>query len=433
MLDTIFALASAQGKAGVSVIRISGPKAHAVLGMMAPVPELRKASVRKLFWDGVLLDEALVIAFGEGASFTGEESVELHLHGSRAVVNAVINILSSIPKLRIAEAGEFTRRALENGVLDLTQVEGLADLIDSETEAQRVQSLRVLSGAIGQKVDGWRHKIIRAGALLEATIDFADEDVPVDVMPEVNELLDQLIVDFEAEVNGVRISERIRDGFEVAIVGRPNVGKSTLLNALSGRQAALTSEIAGTTRDVIEVRMDLDGIPVTFLDTAGIRLTDDRLEAMGVGLAIERAKAADIRLFLTENGELVSDVPFIDGDLLAIGKSDRNDTQISVVANHRVSGITGEGIENLLFVISTLLKGKVSGAGLLTRERHRAAMENGLHSLRLSKVEISKDRLAIEFAAEELRSACQSLELLLGKVGTEVLLGEIFSSFCIGK
>ncbi|WP_050527037.1 tRNA uridine-5-carboxymethylaminomethyl(34) synthesis GTPase MnmE [Pseudorhodobacter aquimaris] len=433
MLDTIFALATAQGKAGVSVIRISGPKSHAALGMMASVPELRKASVRKLYWDDVLLDEALVIAFGEGASFTGEESVELHVHGSRATINAILNVLIAIPGLRPAEAGEFTRRALENGMLDLTQVEGLADLIDAETEAQRIQSLRVLSGAIGKKVDAWRQKIIRAGALLEATIDFADEDIPVDVMPEVKDLLSELIVDFEAEISGVKMAEQIREGFEVAIVGRPNVGKSTLLNALSGRKAALTSEIAGTTRDVIEVRMDIDGLAVTFLDTAGIRETGDQLEAMGVNLAIERANAADLRVFLTENGDRIDEVEFFDEDITALGKLDSFSGDVEFQADHRISGLTGEGIGALLSNISSILQQRISGAGLLTRERHRVAIQNGLIALRLASDEVFNVVPTVELAAEELRSASQHLELLLGEVGVETLLGEIFSSFCIGK
>ncbi|MCE8471849.1 50S ribosome-binding GTPase, partial [Rhodovulum sulfidophilum] len=224
----------------------------------------------------------------KGASFTGEDVVEFQCHGSPATVSALLSALGCIDGLRLAEPGEFTRRALENGVLDLAQVEGLGDLLEAETEAQRRQALRVLSGALGAKVDRWREALIRAAALLEATIDFADEDVPVDVTPEVTGLLDEVAASLRSEIDGVSVAERIRDGFEVAIVGPPNAGKSTLLNHLAGREAAITSEHAGTTRDVIEVRMDLDGLPVTFLDTAGLRESADEVETIGIARAVAR-------------------------------------------------------------------------------------------------------------------------------------------------
>src|SRR5690606_5262999 len=236
-----------------------------------------------------------------------------------AVVNAVLRAIGETGLARMAEAGEFTRRALDNGMLDLTQVEGLADLIDAETEAQRKQALRVLSGAIGKTVDNWRKRLIRAAALIEATIDFADEDVPVDVTPEVREILAGLVAEIEREAEAVSAAERIRDGFEVAIVGPPNAGKSTLLNRLAGREAAITSEIAGTTRDVIEVRMDLSGLAVTLLDTAGLRESDDLVEREGIRRAIERAEAADLRLFMGQGDLGIEPRP---GDIQLSGKSD---------------------------------------------------------------------------------------------------------------
>lgn len=433
MLDTIYALASARGKAGVAVIRISGPLAREALAMLTRVPEPRIASVRHLMWDGALLDEALVLYFEHGASFTGEASVELHLHGGRAVISAVLNVLSQMPGLRLAEAGEFTRRALENGCLDLTQVEGLADLIDAETEAQRQQSLKVLSGAIGRKVDAWRRDLIRAGALLEATIDFADEDVPVDVMPEVTSILNRLIEDFRAESDGARLAERIRDGFEVAIVGRPNAGKSTLLNMLAGREAALTSEIAGTTRDIIEVRMDLAGLPVTFLDTAGLRETDDRLEAMGVNVAKSRARSADVRLFIVDEGEAFPDLEYTEGDIRVVGKADLLMPGASMDGILRVSGVTGEGIRELLDALTTEFSSRLAGAGVLIRERHRQAITQAMEYLRRANQECGQQSPVLEVAAEDLRASARSLEVLLGRVDVESLLGEIFASFCIGK
>jgi tRNA modification GTPase len=431
MINTIYALASARGKAGVAVVRISGPKAHDALGTLTSVPKTRQASLRKLMWQGVLLDEALVLVFDNGASFTGEASVELHLHGGQAVVAAVLSALAKIDGLRLAEAGEFTRRALENGCLDLTQVEGLADLIDAETEAQRVQSLRVLSGAIGKKVEGWRRDLVRAGALLEATIDFVDEDVPVDVMPEVHELLAGLKAELTTEIEGAKISERVREGFEVAIVGRPNIGKSTLLNAFAGRKAAITSEIAGTTRDVIEVRMDVDGLAVTFLDTAGLRYTDDKVEALGVDLAIERANAADLRIFLTDGTDEIMGVLPQDGDLIVLGKADTMGHKASDLV--RVSGLTGEGVASLLLAVSKRLSDRAAAAGTLTRARHRVAIVDAVHALDAALDELARPLVVVELVAEELRLATRSLEVLLGRIDVEVLLGEIFASFCIGK
>lgn len=433
MLDTIYALASARGKAGVSVIRVSGPKAHEALALLAAVPKTRQASLRRLHWQGVFLDEALVLVFDAGASFTGEASFEVQVHGGQAVVTVVLAALSEISGLRPAEAGEFTRRALDNGCLDLTQVEGLADLIDAETEAQRVQSLRVLSGAIGKKVEGWRSDLIRAAALLEATIDFADEDVPVDVMPEVWGLLDSLLVGFKAEVEGAKISERIREGFEVAIVGKPNIGKSTLLNAFAGRKAAITSEIAGTTRDVIEVKMDVNGLAVTFLDTAGLRDTDDTIEALGVELAIERATSADLRIFLVENMDEISAVSVQEGDLIVLGKADKLENGHALRSDYQVSGLTGEGVSSLLGAVSAILSFRVVGAGTLTRVRHRTAISQAITAIEAAKHELERPFVVVELAAEELRIAVRALEILLGRIDVETLLGEIFSSFCIGK
>jgi tRNA modification GTPase len=427
-MDTIYALATARGRSGLAVVRISGPGAFAAgLVLCGSLPAPRVAGLRRLTWAGELLDEALVLSFAEGASFTGEAVVELHCHGGPAVVGAVLRALAEQPGLRLAEPGEFTRRALESGVLDLAQVEGLADLIDAETEAQRRQAVRVLSGSVGQKVDGWRRDLIRAGALLEATIDFADEDVPVDVSPEVLALIDGLMGDLGREAAGVTAAERIRDGFEVAIVGAPNAGKSTLLNQLAGREAAITSEIAGTTRDVIEVRMEIAGLPVNFLDTAGLRDTEDRLERAGIERALARAEAADLRLFLTEGSPLPLEP--VGDDLVVLAKADTK----SGWSGLAVSGKTGQGVPELMARIGEILGERVGSAGALVRERHRVAVTKAIAALAESRAEVVRDDSRVELAAEHLRQAVRALDALVGRVDVDDLLGEIFASFCIGK
>lgn len=423
-MDTIFALASARGKAGVAVIRMSGPDAFSAGAALAgTLPPARTTGLRTLRNGNDAIDEALVLTFSEGASFTGEPVVEFHLHGSTAVVSSVLSTLSSVPGLRMAEPGEFTRRAMENERLDLAQVEGLADLIDSETEAQRKQALRVLSGALGDKTSHWRKDLVRATALLEATIDFADEEVPVDVSPEVLDLIDRTLDDVRSETAGARISERIRDGFEVAIVGAPNAGKSTLLNALAGRDAAITSEVAGTTRDVLEVRMDLAGLPVTILDTAGLRESEDVIERLGIERAKERAADADLRIFLL-SGEVLPMDP-MDGDIVVQGKSDLTGTGIS--------GKTGEGLDFLVEQITSVLSERASHAGTAIRERHRVALSTAQVALENARIEVQGGSERSELAAEELWSAIRALDALMGRVDVEVVLDEIFASFCLGK
>ncbi|WP_288925889.1 tRNA uridine-5-carboxymethylaminomethyl(34) synthesis GTPase MnmE [uncultured Maritimibacter sp.] len=423
-MDTIFALASARGKAGVAVIRVSGPDAFSAGEALAgALPPARTTGLRTLRNGNDPIDEALVLTFSEGASFTGEPVVEFHLHGSTAVVSSVLSTLSSVPGLRMAEPGEFTRRAMENERLDLAQVEGLADLIDSETEAQRKQALRVLSGALGEKTSHWRKDLVRATALLEATIDFADEEVPVDVSPEVLDLIDRTLDDVRTETAGARISERIRDGFEVAIVGAPNAGKSTLLNALAGRDAAITSEVAGTTRDVLEVRMDLAGLPVTILDTAGLRESEDVIERLGIERAKARAAEADLRIFLL-SGEVLPMDP-MDGDIVVQGKSDLTGTGIS--------GKTGEGLDFLVEQITSVLSERASHAGTAIRERHRVALSIAQAALENARIEVESGSERSELAAEELWSAIRALDALMGRVDVEVVLDEIFASFCLGK
>ncbi len=428
-MDTIFALASAQGRAGVSVVRISGPEAqHAASVLCGPLPSPRHPALRAVRdIQGGLIDHALVLVFAAPHSFTGEDVVELQVHGSIAVVWAVLDALAATNCARLAEPGEFTRRALENEKMDLAQVEGLADLIDAETEAQRKQAVRVLSGALGAKVESWRTDLIRAAALLEATIDFADEEVPVDVTPEVSSLLEKVSAGLSEEIAGSFVAERIRLGFEVALVGAPNAGKSTLLNRLAGRDAAITSEIAGTTRDVIEVRMDLNGLPVTFLDTAGLRDSDDTIETIGIARAIERAKQADLRVFLTEEGGALLLAPE-KGDIVLRAKAD-----LVPDAEGGVSGLTGQGVSELMARITDELQYRSAAAGLATHARHRSAMQRASDDLSAALMQVAHGPVVYDIAAEELRSAIRALEALVGRVDVENLLDEIFSSFCLGK
>lgn len=429
-MDTIFALASARGKAGVAVIRVSGENAHQACGAICgALPSPRMTGLRKLHHRGEFIDEAVVLVFDAGKSFTGEPTVELHIHGSTATTRAVLAALGDQSGLRLAEPGEFTRRALENGRLDLTQVEGLADLIDAETEAQRRQALAVMSGELGRRAKAWRAELIQALALLDATIDFSDEEIPDGLVGHVREIVDRLYASLQQEMKGGAAAERIRDGFEVAIIGEPNVGKSTLLNALAGRDAAITSDVAGTTRDVIEVRMEIGGLPVTLLDTAGIRESDDAVEQIGIARAIERALAADMRVFL-HLGEKEFPLDPVDGDLVVRAKADLGYVPSS--DGLAISAKTGEGVEVLLGRLRDVLAERVSGSSLVIRERHRQALSKAICALARARDGLGCEAL-VELVSDDLRVAAMSLEMLIGKVGVEDLLGEIFSRFCIGK
>lgn len=428
-MDTIFALATAQGAAGVSIVRISGPAAENALNALSSLTvPVGRPSVRLLVGkDGTHIDEAMVLRFAGPHSFTGEDVVELHVHGSIAVVQAVLRELSTTENLRHADAGEFTRRALENNRLDISKVEGLADLIDSETEAQRMQALRVLSGELGNLTSYWRDKLVRAASLIEATIDFADEEVPVDVSDEVIDIIEEIRDSITKEINGSVIAERVRSGFEVAIVGAPNLGKSTLLNALAGREAAITSEIAGTTRDVIEVRMDLGGVPVTLLDTAGIRETNDVIEGIGVSRALDRASLADAIVYLYDD---TSQLAAFEGDETVIRLRAKDDAGDYLDG---ISGHTGNGVERLVGLLTQRFADMTKDVGIATRERHRIAMQDALVHLLNAESIVQQGPEMYDIGAEELRISCRVLDTLIGRVDVESLLDEIFSSFCIGK
>ena len=376
--------------------------------------------------DGATIDEALVIRFASGASFTGEQMVELHLHGGVAIVTRVLRELSSLSGFRPAEAGEFTRRALMSGSMDLAQVEGLADLIDAQTESQREQAVAVMGGALSEEVSRWRGKLIHALSLTEAAIDFADEeDAPVDVMAEVNELISDLRRDISVLIEGASFGIRLREGFVVALVGPPNVGKSSLINALANRDVAITSPIAGTTRDVIEVSCDFSGFPVTVLDTAGVRESCDEIESIGIERALKRAAEADIRVFMGSADEPreVIDGLWKPGDILLWNKADlaAGDGDIGVSAK------TGENLASFIDLVVARLSDRSIGSGLIARERQASQL-----SMAHAELGMAIDSID-EFRSEHLKHAIYRLDEIVGAVDVEEVLGEIFSQFCIGK
>ena len=427
-MDTIFALASAPGKAGISIVRLSGPLAINVAEKLTKSKLKEKQPNLRVIYDSDnhFIDQALILIFSKPYSFTGENVVEFHLHGSNAVVSSVIKLLGNFKGLRAAEPGEFTRCALENGKIDLAQVEGLADLIDAETDAQHKQAARIFNGALGEKTKEWRAKLVKAGALLVATLDFADEEVPEEVTPEVEKLINMVLSDLDKEIIGVQTAERIRSGFEVAIVGAPNLGKSTLLNYLVGRDAAITSNISGTTRDVIEVKFDLRGLPVTILDTAGIRKSDDKVEEIGISRALERSSLSDLRIVLTEDGEYPSGLKRRDTDIICIAKDDQGN-------RGGVSGKTGAGIDRLKNNIWDILNDKAQYVGIATRERHKSSMVNAKKFLVNAVVSLRDGPEYYDITAEEIRAATSALDSLIGRIGVEDVLDEVFSSFCLGK
>jgi tRNA modification GTPase len=448
---TIFALSSGRPPAAIAVVRISGPRARAALEKLAGrVPEPRRAALVRVRdpATGEVIDEALALWFPAPHSETGEDVAELQLHGGRAVIAGVLAALGQIEGLRPAEAGEFTRRAFENGRLDLTAVEGLADLIYAETEAQRRQAYRQLKGFLGERAEGWRARLIEALALVEARIDFSDEaDVPEDLVGPALAIAQELRDEIAEALAGAGRGERLREGLVVAVAGPPNAGKSTLLNRIAKREAAIVSPYAGTTRDVIEVHLDLDGYPVTLLDTAGIRDSDDPVEQEGVRRARERAAAADLVLWVVDAREaagLSDRPPFVRGacatwtvlnklDLLNKEIEHLTRTNVSSVNNLFVlSALSGKGMNQL---IDRLARYAAEFFGtepaLISRERHRDALSSARAALERALSEGASGREDI--IAEELRLAAASLGRLTGRVDVEDILDVIFRDFCIGK
>jgi tRNA modification GTPase len=451
--STIFALSSGRPPAAIAVVRISGPRAGAALEkLIGRLPEPRKATLGRVRdpASGEVIDEALALWFPAPRSETGEDVAELQLHGGQAVIAGVLDALSTIEGCRPAEAGEFTRRAFENGRLDLTAVEGLADLIAAETQAQRRLAFRQLKGLIGDRAEAWRRRLIEALALVEARIDFSDEaDVPEDLIGPALNAAQQLRDEIAGVLAAGRRGERLRDGLVVAIAGPPNAGKSTLLNRLARREAAIVSPYAGTTRDVIEVHLDLDGYPVTLLDTAGIRDSAEPVEQEGVRRARERAAAADLVLWvidpsaggLAANGYAENfasaEVWLIRNKIDQAGsRSCANATKLDNCEYKfilSISALTGAGMDALAAALSAYAKAYFAAteSAVITRVRHRRALEETVAALdrALARDHVNDE----ELIAEELRAAATTLGRLTGRVDVEDILDVIFRDFCIGK
>jgi tRNA modification GTPase len=433
--DTIFAAASGVGRSAVAVVRISGPRTRSVLEAVAGgVPaEPRRLSLRVLRdpGSGEPLDQALVVWMPGPHSFTGEDQAELQIHGGLAVRAAVLRVLAQFDGCRPAEPGEFTRRAFLNGRMDLSRVEGLADLIDAETEAQRRQALQQLEGRLGGAVEAWREDALQILALLEAALDFSDEDdVSESVEREASRRLGELAAGI-ADVLRQPSGERLRDGFVVVLAGAPNAGKSTLLNVLARREVAIVSPLAGTTRDAIEVRCDLAGLPVTFVDTAGLRDSADPIEQEGVARARARAAAADLVLWLVAPDEAIPSQSSAARGLVVRTKADLGGSPAGV--DVVVSARTGLGMSVLLERIGAEAERQLgAGDAVLTRERHRVALEEALGLLRQAR-EILNTGGSTELAAEDVRLATRAIGRITGRVDVEDMLDRLFSSFCIGK
>ncbi|MDE0799944.1 MAG: tRNA uridine-5-carboxymethylaminomethyl(34) synthesis GTPase MnmE [Rhodospirillaceae bacterium] len=445
-IDTIFAPATASGRAGVAMVRISGPMANKALDCMGVAVPSPRVMTRARLQDPTsqdVLDDCLVAWFEGPNSFTGDNVVELHVHGGRAVVESILAVLNSIGGLRPAEPGEFTRRAFDAGKLDLTQAEALADLVDADTRAQARQALRQMGGALKTRYDDWRERLIKALAHLEAVIDFPDEDLP----GETAEVLWSTVNVLEAEIANHLADdsrgERMRNGVQVAIVGPPNAGKSSLLNLLAKRDAAIVSEMAGTTRDVIDVHLDLDGYPVLVADTAGLRDAQDAIESEGVRRAKICAKDADLVIVLFDGATYperdgMTESMVNAGALVAVNKADLLDQarelEIDVdddwKATHFISVKDGFGIESFIAKLTQKVADlcDVADDAPITRARHRHALEDCCNSMaRARNVDLP------ELAAEDLRLATRSLGRLTGHVDVEELLDVVFRDFCIGK
>ena len=440
--DTICALASGAPPAAIAILRLSGPQVRhlAERHLGSGLPAARHATLTDMTDDaGALIDRGLALFMPGPGSYTGEDTLELYVHGGAAVIAHALETLTAHDGVRMAEPGEYTRRAFEAGKLDLTEAEGVADIIEAETVAQKAQALRQLGGGLSETYDQWRAELTGVLALVEVAIDFPDEgDAPQDTTAPILAKLGGVIGEIETALGDGGIGERIRDGFRVAIIGAPNAGKSTLLNRLARREAAIVTAKAGTTRDVIEVRRVLGGHVVWIADTAGLRVTDDEIEAEGVRRAEVAAREADLRLFVLDASDpdishLSTDYR-LDTDLVVVNKSDLGAVPEGIKADHVISARDGAGVDALEQAIARFVDQYAASveAPVITRQRHRARLTQGLSSLEAARGALAQD-VGAEMAAEDIRMALRQLGSIIGVVGVEDVLGAVFSEFCIGK
>jgi len=443
---TIYALSSGPGISGVAVIRVSGKDTTKIIKTLtgsSRLPRPRVATLKKFNKNGQknLIDEGVIIWFPAPNSYTGEDLAEFHVHGSRAVVNAMHLAISKIKNCRLAEPGEFTKKAFQNGKINLLKAESIGDLISAETEIQRKQALKIMSGHSSDKFNSWRKKLLKILSHIEAKIDFPDEDLPKNIMKEIQKISNNVLKEIKKTLDDQKVGERIRSGFKIAIVGPPNSGKSSLLNYLSKRDIAIVSEIAGTTRDVIETHLNLDGYPVIVSDTAGIRISKNEIEKKGIKIALKRAENADLKLVIvsTRNVDFTGILKELltKNAILVVNKSDllrgKLDSKFKKYEHVLISIKKDLNLNKLIKKIKSKLKNKFTTSEdiLITRERHRQNLINCVQHL--EKFQTKKSNQDFDKAAEDLRLATRHLGMIVGKVDVEELLGSIFNDFCIGK
>lgn len=439
MTDTIFALATGALGCAVAVVRVSGSAAASIADRFCgPGITPRVAAYRKIVdpRDGELIDHGLVLFFQGPASFSGEDCLEFQVHGGRAVVGRLLEALGATPGARMAQPGEFIRRAFDNDKLPLTSIEGIADLIDARTDAQRRQALAQAGGRLAKRADEWRHQLLDCLALIEAEIDFVDEgDAPSGVLDDVRARIASLLAEFKLALTDAQRGERIRNGFRVVIAGPPNAGKSSLLNALAMRDVAIVTEYAGTTRDIIEVELDLNGFPVTFCDTAGIRDAEDAVEAIGIGKSHLAISSADLVIWLSDSGSPTLNLPLLEDlrapMLIVASQMDRHTGDAPQWADFGISVRSGLGLSDLVSRVQCLGASCLAGEPpLVTNVRQKSCVHAAAEHL--SRV-LTMEHVHLELLSEDLRLCAREIEILVGQVGSEDVLRAIFSRFCMGK